>query len=156
MKFFYLLLLAGLLIYSSCNSECQHIDCISPLPTMYLSVVSNVDSTDLLFGDQSRYDIEEVRFFEIDGADTIDYSFIEETLLTSESMQVLYFDAINSNSSELFLQLDESDIDTFSVTYSIQEAECCGTIKQFNTIHHNGRLVLDLMSVNDWITVIEK
>ncbi|MEM9546856.1 MAG: hypothetical protein AAGA77_12830 [Bacteroidota bacterium] len=155
MKNCYLPLLLVLTIFISCREEnaCEGVECVPVFPDLNLRVVSEADSIDLLIGSESIFDVDKITLFEIIETDTIAFDFKPQTLLGGSLEMMLQFDKIDSNSPELFLQLDDSTLEILNVTYLIEETECCGATQKFNTIKHNGNFIYDAFRRNFFVVI---
>ena len=132
-----LLVLVSICIYSC---DCVNVDCEPDKEFFSVNLVSLSDSTNLIFGDEAIYDVEDVSLFTIvDGRETPGNLFILN--FSNNLTSALGIPCFNLENETFFLDLGNGDIDTLGVSFEKVETECCGDILRMNTAEFNGREV---------------
>jgi len=127
----------------SCN--CQNVDCVEEETTVFLRVLSAVDSTDLLFGANKVYDISKLKIYDLDTSDSTFYpvSTFEKNVLNDT---LLTFDHIDFMISRIFIDFGNTDIDTLDINFETNDTECCSDFRFISSAHQNGTSIFSLSS----------
>lgn len=148
------LLLIGLILYtSSCSEFCEG-ECIGEDPTFYFNILSATDSTNLVFGDQKLYDIESLKAFRVDVTDTTFFNVETYDPAVSE-FPALRFDHVDFTATVIFLEFNESDIDTLSLRFQTSKGDCCYPITRLNTVDQNGVEIYNRQNNQIFVNVLK-
>ncbi|MDQ2863245.1 MAG: hypothetical protein M3R50_06285 [Bacteroidota bacterium] len=129
-------LFAGCYIDKPCKSS-------RGCPDSYESVfriVSKINGNDLLFGPTGLYDASKIKVFSLTGGDTMFANVESFRLQLNGYDSVLHFKLSNKPDS-LFIQLNNNDIDTITVSYGPTEGRCC-SFNSIRTLTYNNSLPL--------------
>lgn len=135
---FIIFLITGLLclIVFSCN-PCDKLDCIADNYYGQFRIVSKTDGKDLVFGDGSIYDKNNIKFYSIKGTDTIFFENIPTKfpgIGYDSILSVLFYPGKNSSA---FIKFNELDTDTLTINYNSFKTKCCGTITAITNFRYN-------------------
>lgn len=139
MKSFFILLICIAVCFSSCCRLVAKCDMsYSARQRFYLKDLSG---NDLLFGASHRYDPRLVRFYSLDGGDTLWYgSLIEQNIYkTGDSFLTVQFQTFNKDT--VLVRLNDQDTDTLTVAYEQSYDRCCGTYSSVHAVTYNDSLV---------------
>jgi hypothetical protein len=133
LKFFALTVSA--IILASCD-VCGDLECKTDLYDGQFRIVSKATGQDLVFGPTRIYDKNQIRFYALNGTDTIrfDYSPIPFAASTYDSILHVYF---FPKMDTAFMKLSNGDVDTFHITYNTYETQCCGTLTEIANFRFN-------------------
>ncbi len=126
-------LLTLLLAIPLFNACCGTTDCNGSDNSASIRILSKVDSTDLFFGQDPKYQIEQTKFFGLSNGDTIPV-FHDTWIYLQDTILVLDF---GFDLDTAYVQYDEGDIDTFSVFRNTYESKCCGTTVKVEELTFN-------------------
>ena len=142
MGFLKILLLAGIsgLVFYSCN-PCNYLKCAGDNIYGRFRITSAVDGKDLVFGQNSIYDKDDIRFYSLNGSDTIffDYKNIEFRGDGYDSiLHVQFFPKADT----AFMLLSDGDIDTIKLSYRKVDSKCCGITTEISNYRFNDKFDL--------------
>ena len=92
-------------------------------------LISKTDGKDLIFGSTGLYDKSKIRVFSVTGNDTTFANYQPYRLVMEGYDSVSHFN-LSSKADTLYIQLNNSDVDTIAVSYGQAEGRCCS----FNAI----------------------
>ncbi len=119
---FYLFL--GILLLMGCTED-EGVPCNPPSPDAFYFQLVNTDGEDLMFGQDTIYYFNDLELYHFAGNSRKD--IVLETLRFGEDRIVTgnIFPTAAEPNKQFFLQLNETDTDTFSVeTFDINLADC--------------------------------
>ena len=153
----------------SCKEDCYY-DCLATPPSIFMKIASKVDSTDLLFGENKVYNIADFKAFSfgevglnvmgLSASDSLKYTLqyfytLPDLEQGSSVDSFLTIDKIDFNTSRMFIDYGNSDVDTLDLTFQNHETECCGIGSVVMTIIHNGIPVFNKQE-GDFFTILKK
>ena len=147
-KFTLLVIFSGVL-FQSCD-RCNNLDCPSNYHGQF-RIVSAIDGTDLLFGPNKIYDLYQISFFSVNGADITYFGFLP--MKFSNSNDSILFVRFYPKNEIVYMQLSNGDVDTLNISYNTSESKCCGMIVNISNFRLNNSIDLP---VYEGIQVIKK
>jgi hypothetical protein len=123
-----------ILVYS-CD-PCKNLDCVASNFYGQFRIVSAANGQDLLFGPHKIYNINQVRFYSFNGADTT-YFESGTTKLSGTGYDSILYVHFFPNPDVAYMRLSNGDIDTLNITYQSRQTKCCGTIKEIKNFRFN-------------------
>jgi len=133
-KLFILPLLA--LVFYSCD-ECSNLDCVPSNYTVYLRLLKQPGNSDLIFGPSAIYHQDSIRFYMLNGTDTIFYQTQTLKVPGTVSDSMLAVTLSPEAFSNVYMALDSQDTDTLQVRYERFNTKCCSVITQIDSIQYN-------------------
>ncbi len=125
------------LSFWSCN-KCRYLDCIFSDYCAQFRIVSKANGNDLIFGINSIYDKNKIKFFSLNGNDTtfFQHSPVPRYLNSDrDSILKVYY---NSEPKGLtFIKFNNVDVDTLTITYLTKNTECCGNVTTISKFLYN-------------------
>jgi hypothetical protein len=134
--FFYLV--TSLLILSSCD-PCKNLDCLSSNYYGQFRIVSKVDGKDLIFGPTAIYDKTKIKFYSLNGADTVHYKFETIKFPGSGYDSILFVNFFPQTNNLIFMKLNNMDTDTLSLSFNTFKTKCCGNITEIVNFRYNNQ-----------------
>jgi len=133
--------------------ECTKVDCYPSDYTMVdLRIVSSIDSSDLIFGMNPIYTIDDLSIFGFSPLEErIDY-----TLNVNELRNTLVLDYQSFDNQRMYIDYGNGDIDTLDFNFFTVDAECCGELTRIRYASQNGNLIHDRFSGGTDIIILEK
>jgi hypothetical protein len=123
----------------SCN-PCDNLDCLSDNYFGQFRIVNKVDGKDLVFGSTRIYDKNQIRFFSLNGADTINYEYTTIKFGGNDYDSILYVKFYPVSNTPVYIKLSTIDTDTLTVNYNTFNTKCCGTITEITTFRYNNSI----------------
>ena len=141
MRHFKLALLAILsgVLFHSCD-RCHNLDCPSGYHGQF-RIVSAVDGKDLVFGPNKIYNKDQIKFYSVNGADTIYFGYQSIKLPNIGYDSVLFVRFFPTNEIT-YMRLSNGDVDTLTISYNTFETECCGTTAIISNFRFNNSVDL--------------
>jgi uncharacterized protein YuzE len=138
-KFFTFTIILGL-VFFSCD-PCKNLDCVSDNYFGQFRIVNATDGTDLVFGPTKIYDKNQIKFYSLDDADTtfFDYQTIKYPDTGYDSIIYVRF---FPKADIAYMQLNNGDVDTLSISYNTFDTKCCGTITEITNFRLNNSVDL--------------
>ena len=134
-QIFLLVVFIGVSFYS-CD-RCSKIGCLSSNYYGQFRIIRVNDSTDMVFGKDKVYDKTKIKFYSLQGADTIflDYQPYKASYNTFDSvLQVYFYPPVDT----AYMRLSDGDIDTLNLTYTTYGSDpCCPSETEITTIRFN-------------------
>ncbi|HEX2607606.1 MAG TPA: hypothetical protein VHK91_09515 [Flavisolibacter sp.] len=133
------LLLMGLgslgMAVSSCR-QCGNVDC-PPTNASELFRIVDAAGKDLVFGPGKIYDKSQVRFYNLQGSDTI---FLTSQILppSGSSTDSAFLVAFSASRNTSYVPYGNGDADTLNLDLLTLSSKCCGTSTTLNGIKFNG------------------
>ena len=137
--FFILIFLIGI----SCSEKC-YVECIGEEPYLYFSIVNEIDSTDLVFGNGKIYDANAISAFSIDSEDTITYE-IRSNIVDLSGNRLLTLEFLTFDVSTIYLDYGNADVDTLGLDFITIDSECCGRYQRINAVSQNGHQIFEFV-----------
>jgi len=169
-KFGVVFFILALFCFKSCSEDC-YTDCETIQPKLFIKIISKVDSTDLVFGENKKYDFNDINVFSLEINDSLIYNVIPTDSIgyfdsffyslppVEEGVVVDSFLIINGSYFDIdriFVDFGNSDVDTLNLSFLTgEEDKCCGTPRQIKTVSHNGVPIFDLDD-GDFFTTLLK
>ena len=132
-----LTVLLALPLFNACCSTTA--DCDESGGSAYIRLLSKVDSTDLFFGQDPKYQVEQTKFFGLSNGDTIHLPHTALAYLLDTVVHVDFGYDIDTS----YVQFEDGDIDTFTIFRRTTESECCGTTIQLDEITFNDTIRME-------------
>ena len=129
------LMLFAVMFISSC-APCAMIDCASNNVNGQFRIVRAADGTDLVFGRNTLYDKNKIKFFTINGVDTTFFDYAP-TLFADIGYDSILYVTFPTKPSIVYMKLNDLDIDTFKISYTEYHSKCCGTITTIDNFRFN-------------------
>jgi hypothetical protein len=119
----------------SCD-PCKNLDCASDNYYGQFRVLSASTGKDLVFGPNSVYDRNHIKFYSLKGTDTtfFDYQAIKFGSTTYDSILHVRF---YPKTDVAYMRLSNGDIDTLNISYKTSDTRCCGTITEITNFRYN-------------------
>jgi hypothetical protein len=135
---FKVFLICGL-TFISCD-PCDNLDCIADNHSGQFRVTSKVDGKDLVFGPNAIYDKTKIKFFSLNGIDTIffQYNHIKFSGIGYDS--ILHVRFYPELPAPAYMKLNDTDTDTLAITYNKFKTKCCGTITEITRFRYNNTI----------------
>jgi hypothetical protein len=131
MRFLSLLLaFAG---FSSCD-YCSTIECSPGSLPVAFRLLNQTGDTDMVFGPAFSYHKDSIRFYTLAGSDTIGLQY-QPSMLGNDS--VLLVNISLTTITNVYMELNAFDTDTFRVTYRNLNEKCCGAYTQIDSLRYN-------------------
>ena len=127
------LLLIGL---ASCD-HCNNLDCLSSNYHGHFRIVSKADNKDLVFGPASIYDKDSIKFFSLKNSDTTFYETKAMRFPSTRYDDSILFVNFLPGTATAFVQFNNGDTDTLTMTYSSRDTRCCGMIVDIDNFKFN-------------------
>ena len=133
----YRFLVFAVLFLGACD-PCRNLDCVADSYSGQFRMVQAATGKDLLFGPDHVYNNDSIRFFSLQGADTVYY---HPQLLSApgngfDSVLVVRF---LPKADTAYMQLNGSDIDTLQLQFQTYDTRCCGTITEITNVRFNNK-----------------
>jgi hypothetical protein len=129
----FLSLFLAFAVFSSCD-YCSTIDCSPGSLPVAFRLLNQTGDTDLVFGTASSYQKDSIRFYTLDGSDTIGLQY-QPSILGNDS--VLLVNISLETITNVYMELNAFDTDTFRVTYRSFNEKCCGAYTQIDSLRYN-------------------
>jgi hypothetical protein len=104
-------------------------------------LVDAVNGNDLVFGPTSIYNKDSLRFFSLEGTDTIVHYYRPNAYSNLPQDSLLFVTFSSSQVPVVFVQLSNSDTDTLRLNYALTTTDCCGDISDVSPETYNNNLV---------------
>ncbi len=125
-----------LIILSSCcigNRKCQINNFI-----IYFRLVDKSTNNDLLYGPSKLYNKDDLKLYTIKGIDTITEKVYFSASNTINGDSLVYAFINYTNYENLYLKLNNVDVDTIATTYNvIDKSSCCDDLIETSFIKFN-------------------
>ena len=147
-KAFFLIISIYMIAFYSCD-KCKNLDCVVSDYSGQFRILNKSNGNDLVFGSNSIYDKNKIKFYSLIGNDTAFFQYkAESRYLNSATDSILVVYYLSEPKGLTFIKLNNTDIDTLSMTYLTANTKCCGavtTISKFtfnntNDIGDNGEV----------------
>ena len=132
-------LITALLTIPLFNACCGTVDCDVSDNSVNIRILSKVDSTDLFFGQDPKYQVEQTNFFGLSNGDTI---YLEQTIIDYFQDTILHVD-FGFDLDSAYVQFEDGDIDTFSLFRSTSDSKCCGTSIKLDELTFNDMIRME-------------
>lgn len=129
----FLSLFVAFAVFSSCD-YCSTIDCSPGSVPIAFRLLNQTGDTDLVFGRASSYHKDSIRFYTLQGSDTIGLQY-QPSILGTDS--VLEVNVLLNTITNVYMELNAFDTDTFHVTYRNFNEKCCGAYTQIDSLRYN-------------------
>ncbi|MEO8821828.1 MAG: hypothetical protein ABI267_08755 [Ginsengibacter sp.] len=100
-------------------------------------IVDKVTGDDLVFGPTSIYDKNKIRFFSLNGRDTISYEYTTIKFGGLGYDSILYVTFYPPPATPVFMKLNDADTDTLLLSYKTSSSKCCGTHTEITKYRYN-------------------
>lgn len=122
----------------SCD-PCNNLDCMYSNYEGQFRIISQTDNKDLVFGPNKIYDINQIRFYSLNGTDT---SYFETKTIYApgtgyDSILSVYF---FPTSPTAYMRLSNGDVDTLNLAFHSINSKCCGTVTDINNFRLNNKI----------------
>jgi hypothetical protein len=125
-----------MLIVTSCD-PCKSLDCIDDDYDVEFQIADKQSGEDLVFGPLKVFDKNQIKFYSLQGIDTINYECFPVRSAGSAYDSALNVKFYPGNPATVYLKLSEIDVDTIAVQYRIYNSECCGRITEIEKLRYN-------------------
>ncbi len=124
------------ILFYACD-KCRYFDCISSDTSGQFRIVSKVNGNDLVFGTNSIYDKNKIKFFSLNGTDTtfFQHSLVKYSGNNYDSILKVYF--LTEPTEFTFIKLNNVDIDTLTMKYVSETTKCCGLVTTISKFIYN-------------------
>jgi|SRR6188474_3910011 len=136
-KFTLLVVFSGVLFHS-CD-RCDNLDCPSNYHGQF-RVVSAIDGKDLLFGPNKVYDLDQIKFYSTNGADTTYFGYLP--IKFPNANDSILFVRFFPKNEIAYMRLSNVDVDTLNISYNTFESKCCGMIVNISNFRLNNLIDL--------------
>lgn len=151
MKIFFYILIPTIIVSSCCLGNRK---CSGDYYSARFRVVSAVNGKDLVFGTSAIYDKNLIKFYSLNGTDTIKHHYGAGPNPNPGQDSLLYVDFDYRKYQTVFVLLNNTDIDTLGLTYeTIDGSPCCPDHKNVKPVSYNNNL---LQTANGGISLIKK
>ena len=117
-------------------------------------ILSETNGNDLVFGSAKVYDKSFIKFYSINGTDTIFHNYGAGPNPNPGQDSLLFVDFDYRKNETVFVKLNNSSIDTLTLTYQIVDASpCCPDYKSVKPISLNNTF---LEQLTGGITILRK
>lgn len=150
MKLFYLFILP-LVITSCClgNRKCQ-----TDNYNTRFRIIDKTTGKDLVFGPDKVYDKNTIRFYSLNGTDTIYHHYGADANSNPGQDSLLYVSMDYRKLETVFVRLSNTDRDTMAVTYPLTDASpCCADYNTAKPVAVNN---IPLEQITGGIFIIKK
>jgi len=131
--------LAFSLTIFSCD-PCDNLDCITDNHFGQFRIISKIDSKDLVFGSNAIYDKSKIKFYSLQGNDTIFFQYSPIKFAGNGYDSILHVRFYPEVSTLANLNLSDTDTDTLAVIYNTFKTKCCGTITEIKKFRYNNSI----------------
>ena len=116
---------------------CRYVDCLYDDYSCAFVIKSKNNGEDLIFGEKSSYNRNNMTCFSVSQNDTIYYeiSFIEYHSKISDSAISIQFYPETSN--QIYFKIDNIDSDTIILKFNSYNTTCCGNITEISNVNIN-------------------
>jgi len=129
-----IVVLAGIVLFFACD-ECRNLDCVASDMDGNFRIVSDTSGKDLVFGPNKIYNKDSIRFYSINGPDTIVFKPDAVPVVgTPDSALRVFF---NPNYPTAYMRLSDGDVDTLVLTTESYDTDCCGRIYNVKNFRFN-------------------
>lgn len=130
-----------LLITYSCSEFCEG-ECYNDT-TIRFNIFDRMDSTNLVLGVNSKYQLSDLSAFSINASDTVFYPIELFDAVISEKPS-LALDHNDFTVSEIFLKFGTTEMDTMQLSFVDISASCCyDGFFRLNTLSYNQEVMYD-------------
>jgi len=151
MKTLLILSLPALLLFSCCFGSRK---CLPDLNSARFRIISSANGQDMVFGPSKIYNKNLIKFYSLDGADTIFHHYGAGSNPNPGGDSLLFVDFDYRKKDIVYVALNNSDIDTLVLNYTIVDASpCCQDYSKVQPASYNNLL---LQTVYEGITIIRK
>jgi hypothetical protein len=151
MKIFLVSIISIVFVASCCLSNRK---CKQDYNSARFRILKSSTGEDLLFGPSRVYDKNFIKFYSINGPDTIVHHYGPGPNPTPGQDSLLFVDFNFSKQETVYVRLSNSDVDTLKLAYSLVDASpCCPDYSKVNPVSYNNIL---LGAVSGGITIIQK
>lgn len=133
---FLLLSLLITAIFISCD-PCNYVDCASDNYDGQFRIVSANTGKDLVFGSNSIYDKNQIKFYAVKGGDTtfFDYHPVNFPNIGYDSILLVRF---YPKTDIAYMRLSNGDVDTLVISFVVAKgSKCCGDITEIAGFRYN-------------------
>ena len=132
-----IVVLAGMVFFFACD-ECRNLDCMPSDVDGNFRIVSDTSGKDLVFGPNKIYNKDSIRFFSVNGIDTIVFKPDAVPVVgTSDSALRVFF---NPTFPIAYMRLSDGDVDTLAITSESYDTDCCGKITNITNFKFNSKV----------------
>lgn len=151
MKTFFGLLFLLLIFTSCCFGSGK---CIGSYNSAQFRLLTASNGQDLVFGASKTYDSEQLKFYSISGSDTVFHRYEVGPDQNGGPDSLLFVDFDYSKKETVYVLLNDSDVDTLTLTYKTFDASpCCPDYFEVRPIRYNKIM---LQPTNSGITILTK
>lgn len=125
-------------IFCACD-PCRNLDCITDRIEGQFRIVATADGRDLIFGQNKIYDIDQIRFYSVQGSDTTFFQTQAIRFPGAGYDSILYV-RFFPIAEIAYMRLNESDTDTLKISYNTRETKCCGTVAEITNFRLNSSI----------------
>ena len=129
------MLCSGLILFFLACDECRNLDCISSDLDGNFRIISDTSGKDLVFGPDKIYNKDSIRFFSINGTDTVVFRPEAVPVVgTPDSALRVFF---HPTYATAYMLLSDGDVDTLAITSESYDTDCCGRITNIKNFRFN-------------------
>lgn len=100
-------------------------------------IVDKATGSDLVFGTTAIYNKNQIRFFSLSGADTLNYEYSTIKFGGNGYDSILYVRFYPLPGDIVFMKFSDTDIDTLNLSYNTASSKCCGTSTSITKFRYN-------------------
>ena len=125
----------GFILFFLACDECRNLDCIPSDIDGNFRIISDTSGKDLVFGPDKIYNKDSIRFFSINGTDTVAFRPDAVPVVgTPDSALRVFF---NPTHATAYILLSDGDVDTLAITSESYDTDCCGRITNIKNFRFN-------------------
>jgi hypothetical protein len=132
-----LLICFCVILFYACD-KCRYLDCSVTNTSAQFRIISKTNGYDLVFGNNSIYDKNKIKFFSLNGNDTVFFQYSPESRYlndTRDSILKVYY--LTEPKGLTFIKLSNTDVDTLTMTYLTENTKCCGVVTTISKFIYN-------------------
>ena len=116
-------------------------------------IQNSTNGNDLVFGLSKIYNKDSIKFYSMSGTDTIFHSYMAGAYsdIPQDSLLFVRFD--NRQIKTVYVRLNNIDVDTLNLNYSLSSSACCGDRINVSPVSYNNKY---LETSSNGITIIKK
>jgi len=122
------------LLYFGCLCDCDGSE-----NSASIRILNRLDSTDLFFGEERKYDADETKFFGLKDGDTT-FLFHDIAIILQDTVLNIDF---GYNVDTAFMKYGDGDIDTFTLVRKTYDSDCCGTTTKVEQLTFNDTTLME-------------
>jgi hypothetical protein len=145
------LLIHLLLVFTSisCCSE----KCNESINSAVFRIASAANGQDLVFGAGKIYNKDSIKFYSINGTDTIFHHYLAATYSNAIQDSLLFVSFDYRKKATVFVRLTNADTDTLNLIYDVRDSRCC---PDYSRVIPNSYNYKPVQLIDSGITLLKK